>query len=209
MTSDEFYDWLEFHKGLFSGFGKWFADLPGQAVATWSEGLEGVSLAAAKEATREMAFGDLDEPRGYSKHLAAIRRRAREIAGSSRPEKKVKLVDGQVVYDCPYCQDSGLRTIYHPQMVHEVVNGSEDALLRTCVVGCPCGAARYLKLPEFDMLEPYACRLGHKNHPTGVANVMMIEVDVMTVDHLAAVNDGIEVFQGRNRVQAFDDWNER
>ena len=199
MNQDEFISWADYHGKLFSGFAKWYAEQDREAVKAWERGLERLSLDAAKQASEEMLHGDLEEPRGYTKHLQSIRRRAYEIDRDNRPaEQGPQFIDGQRVYSCRLCNDSGIVYIYHPMTVEAVMNGTfdDDTIIRFCDAGCTCGQLNRfrLKLPRFAPKSRYRCLKGHRNDPTGEYNVVMIAADTTarSDEHIAALVAGIE-----------------
>ena len=155
-----------------------------------------------------MAFGELDEPRGYSKHLAAIRRRARDLDFTTEKRSPTR-IDGERTYDCGICpEDSGLVTIYHPRTVAAVMAGKTPDVLQTCVCACSCAnggsKAESLRLPRYSVSEAYRTRDAGK-----IIDAVMVSASTWLTrdDQLAEIESGVEEFQGRNRVAAFDQWN--
>jgi len=146
MTNDDFKSWVDYHEALFGGFKTWYARLQPVAIQVWAEALEGVTLKSAKAASKAMAIGDLPAPQGFTKHLPTIRERARALDFESTPPK-VDYLDGERVYQCGDCADSGYVEIYRPEVVELVMEDSlhESDAVMTCmaVCGCPRGNGRH------------------------------------------------------------------
>jgi hypothetical protein len=122
-------DWIRYHSDAFPSVGDWIGKHP-ETVKFWGKAFDGVDLRDAKAATDEMAAGKLDEPKGYSSHPRVISKRAREL-GSAR-SSGLRVVDGQRVFGCHLCQDSGYVPVVDP--VHY-----RKGTFRECYVLCTCG----------------------------------------------------------------------
>ena len=130
MTTNDFREWYTYHCGAFPGVADWMKRHP-ETIKFWEMPFEHVELADAKAATREMAAGDLEEPRGFSQHAKLIARRAREIGFASKTAPQA--VDGEPVFSCPTCQDAGLVAVVDPRAYRA-------GQFRPCSVYCTCHA---------------------------------------------------------------------
>lgn len=128
MTSNDFRDWYAYHSKAFPGVADWIRKHP-DTLQFWELPFAGVDLADAKQATKEMATGDLEEPRGFGQHAKTIAKRAREI-GFNRQDK-TQAVDGQQVYSCATCFDEGLVAVVDPRYWR-------DGTYRACSTYCTC-----------------------------------------------------------------------
>jgi hypothetical protein len=89
--------------------------------------------------------------------VAELRRFANELPAA----KARKFVNGEEVYDCPLCEDSGTVAVWHPDTVRGIRNG-KDVARAVCVVACVCSEGdrwarertlngkRWPPLPRFD-----------------------------------------------------------
>ena len=153
MTKPEFEIWFKFHCGCFPAVSSWFQDKskvpdPASTLSAWLGTLSKVSLEAAKKATALMHSGDEDLPRGYSHHPAAIRRVAQQFdrseAQATGADSPTQYIDGQIVYGCQHCQDTGVRFIVSPATIERIRNayGERDQMHGfggvTQVAACRC-----------------------------------------------------------------------
>ena len=210
MNRQEYTDWVKYHAGLFPGFEKWYAGIAQDAVEVWREGMASVDFEHAKAASKQMAIGELEAPRGYTKHLPAIRRRARDLGFQTRPERPT-VVDGQRAYRCPVCLDEGLVSIYQPAFIARLMEGditdeAAEKKVRSCNTRCSCDASRrWGKLTEFAENQMIRWKIGGK-----VVESPMIRCSFPAGDDkmLEEAHAGLEAFQNRNRVAAFDAFND-
>lgn len=159
MDSREFERWYAIHRASYPGLDTWLAGLsdrrppidPQDTLRAWRGVLKHVSFAGAKAATEAMLSGDLEEPRGFERHPGAIRRYAQEFdgrTGGGRANRRGpmggKIVGGEVVYDCPRCEDSGMRTVWHSQTVQAVRDQAEKVICYSAAVGCECDRGKRL-----------------------------------------------------------------
>lgn len=209
MNRDEYTQWAKYHSGLFQGFQAWYAKMPDEAVEVWRDGLADVELRHAKAASKEMAIGEIDPPNGFGRHLPAIRKRARDLAYSDRPVNSM-IVGGQRAYRCPVCLDEGVVPIYHPRFIAALIDGLEgpDAfrLVQTCNARCNCGAGRrWGSLTEFVENEMIRWKIrGARCDAPMIRCTYPSAYDGMLNEAI----DGVDAFMNRNRVTAFDDFNE-
>jgi hypothetical protein len=126
MNNNEFDRWIDFHCDCFSDFGDSLRKSLGNVdvLATWRDALKYVSLPDAKEATRRMIADEDLQPSGWSKHPSAIRKIVDDIRNqrhASQPKRK--FINGEEVYDCGFCKDTGIVTILAPRFVEAVRRG--------------------------------------------------------------------------------------
>ena len=152
MLRSEFELWLDHHMATYPSLKTWLAGNTGTA-ARWARALEDVSLTEAKLATDAMMSGDLEKPRGWSDHPPVIRKWARQRETVLKRAKSMTFIDGNLVYDCPLCSDTGLVSILHPKMTRDIHEGKRtrerpgDRL--RCAVACSCGAGDlYMRQPD-------------------------------------------------------------
>jgi len=149
MNKPEFDDWLAYHCAAFPGVSDWIrkntpADATEEAkpAVHWRRALHDVEILDAKRATDAMLAGELEEPRGYSSHPRVIRRWCRDYAyGQRRQTTSIPTrAEGEEVYSCHQCQDSGTIPIVHPYTIQQVRRGVEFGEVRwySCRVACEC-----------------------------------------------------------------------
>jgi hypothetical protein len=144
MTDSEFAQWLVIHKQAFPGVGPWLQKNH-TTVGHWQAALEDVDFDAAEQATAEMLRGDIDSPRGYSDHVRAVRQRAKEIRYASCEERRPSRIDGQAVFACSLCLDSGFVLVLDPEQGGQALldwargdRSTPHPSAKTAVVACSC-----------------------------------------------------------------------
>ncbi|MFA5056542.1 MAG: hypothetical protein WC485_00380 [Opitutaceae bacterium] len=125
-------------------------------MKSWYGVLRNVDLAAAKAASHQMHAGEIEEPKGFDRHPAAIRR-ACGVARRQRDSETPRYdADGNQMFVCLTCFDDGWVRCWHPASVAEVAaNGITAKPLYAAVFPCKCRAgdvwARCFPLsPRFD-----------------------------------------------------------
>lgn len=124
MTRDEFQKWLDFHHASFPECNTWmlrqkrFPDDTQQPLDikdAWREALSDCSLEHCKQATRLLLNGEDEFPTpGFSCHPRTVRRIAKRLANETvKAAEAPRVVDGERVYNCALCLDTGLATIWH------------------------------------------------------------------------------------------------
>jgi hypothetical protein len=114
MNSDEFGEWSRYHKAAFPGLGEWLRRNP-ETLDHWQRALTDVDLEAAKECTDQMLSGEIETPRGYSEHVRTVRTRSKELLYAGREESVPSRIDGEQVYSCHLCLDSGYVLVLDPE----------------------------------------------------------------------------------------------
>jgi len=166
MNSNEFIEWLGYHSKAYPSLAPWLEKSEG-TTAIWAKSLRDVSLEAGLAATDAMMAGDIEKPRGWSDHPQAVRRYAREIKGggarlpgSFRDAKYDP--DGNELFDCPTCNDTGSVSVLHPNMQREAIRGERTrqapGSFLSCTAACTCevgdqlarGSDRHRGLPRYD-----------------------------------------------------------
>lgn len=154
MTKDEFRDWFRYHCARFTGIRSWLAkvttgvDAPSEAeiLRGWYGVLRNVELVAAKNASDLMLGGEVEEPRGFDRHPAAIRRAAGlSQAGSGGSRNRTRYdSDGNQTYSCLVCFDSGHVICWHPTSMKAAKGGSlgNRFTLYSIAVVCSCSAGQ-------------------------------------------------------------------
>lgn len=168
MTRTEFSEWLKHHRARFTGLSQWLGKLPTKAMAAegepsradvldaWYATLRYCDLDDCREASSRMAAGDIEEPRGYDRHPAAIRRAASGHAAERSRKAVIRrvIVDGEEAMKCLACRDTGIRDCWAPQSVQAAADNrlGESFTLYRAVAYCPCDAGkRYSQvIPAFD-----------------------------------------------------------
>lgn len=151
MTWDEFRgEWLPAHCAAFTGIRTWLsrttkgADAPSetQVLKGWYGVLREVDLEAALAASQRMHAGEVEEPKGFDRHPAAIRR----ACGVSRRSAAVGPrfdADGNQTYACRDCCDEGWIRCWHPVSIkaaREERLGQPGTIYSNAVVcHCPAG----------------------------------------------------------------------
>lgn len=148
MTKDDFNEWLTHHKTCFTGIECWLdkvtsgdkAPTRTQILSTWATILRDVELSEAKRASIKMAAGEIEEPKGFDRHPAAIRKAAgvsRHAAVANAPRYDL---DGNQTYACLTCMDDGWVRCWHPQSMAQAKAGKpiepySVAVVCTCAIG--------------------------------------------------------------------------
>jgi hypothetical protein len=168
MTQDEYLDWFRHHLAAFPGLGGWLAKVTSaaedgmkptrkQIMERWYRALERIPLAKAKAATDAMLAGDLDEPRSFDRHPAAIRAWANGHADRAVKSRHVA-PDGRETFACLDCLDTGLVTVWHSTAIQAARKGTlgEPRTLYTCAMPCRCkGGDLFAKvLPKSGRFNP-------------------------------------------------------
>jgi hypothetical protein len=137
-------------------------------MRSWHGVLRNVDLAAAKEASHKMHAGEIDEPKGFDRHPAAIRNACG--VGRSRDADKPRYdVDGNQTFACLTCMDTGAVLCWHPYTVQSVARSGQCVMpMYTCVFPCTChaGDAReraFGKTPRFDAKRAFPIGAGGVN----------------------------------------------
>jgi hypothetical protein len=146
VNTSEFREWTKQHSAAFPGIRKWFAEHQ-ETVAHWQAAMVDVDLEAARQATCEMLSGDLEAPRGYSEHVRTVRRRAKELQlFGVRAERDFRRIDGEEVFDCALCRDSGFVLVLDSGTGQALLdwarNGEEGVKppIKPTSVACECEA---------------------------------------------------------------------
>jgi hypothetical protein len=122
MKDSQFNDWKNFHCSLFEQARMELADKP-RALEEWREALVKVSYEDAMKASR-MMLADLKlQPRFASQHPGKINELTLAMWKERQMNKKPTYVDGEQVYDCALCLDSGFVSVLDPRWVHGVQLG--------------------------------------------------------------------------------------
>lgn len=152
MNEPDFQDWLKRHRAAFPSLD---GDLERAAkggtsvteiLRIWFAVLRDVSLADAIDATLRLARGDDEPPRRVDDHARVVRAVARRASGERLRFKKrePRIINGQYVYDCHLCSDTGMRTVWHSLAVAAMYEGkyveagNRGCTELTAVVACGC-----------------------------------------------------------------------
>ena len=164
MTWDEFDGtWFPEHSAYFTGIRAWLdrttkgSDAPthDQIIRGWYGVLRDVDLEAAKAASQRMHAGEIEEPKGFDRHPAAIRR----ACGVSRRSSLIGPrydADGNQTYACPNCRDEGWELCWSPTSMRAARDGTLGKVgtiySEAVVCHCPAGNthARGKDWPRFD-----------------------------------------------------------
>ena len=186
MTNPDFDEWLAFHFSRFTACAGWLAKFPvtprhlgdptqRTVIDGWRETMRPVELKHAKTASQLLAVGEESFPdKGYDCHPSTVRRIAMRHAGAEKQDRKQRIVDGEPVYDCGVCSDSGLVIVWHPTALkffkeHFEQEPPEEWMFwwtdtrwrdkrlcgqvyESCVVLCSCavGMAKKIKATHYD-----------------------------------------------------------
>lgn len=154
MTRDEFQKWFRHHCSRFTGIRAWLdkttrgVGAPDEAeiLRAWYGTLCKVELTAAKAASDSMHSGEVDEPKGFDRHPAAIRKAAGTLGGASDgPLDRVRYDnDGNRTYGCLVCLDDGWVICWHPVSMKaaKAERLGELFTLYTTAVCCDCSAGQ-------------------------------------------------------------------
>jgi hypothetical protein len=163
MEREEFNDWLTKHQKAYPALGDWFATLPDTkgTLQIWFDVMKELTKENAIEATMRMIRGVEpivkytnwhDTPRFVVEHSQCVKR---ESGGS---KFVIRRVDGEPVYACVRCFDSGVVEVYHGREVHQIRKGQFGGKLvhsaaRAC--GCDLSKRKYAGLIEKGELKVY------------------------------------------------------
>ncbi len=159
MTNDEFQRWFAHHRTCYPRIDAWLGRLKGEydskaVLRNWYKALQDVDLEDAMTATDAMFRGDFAEPREWDQHPSTIRKSAKGFAANRRTttfESKPRFINGEPVYHCRDCLDQGLLTVWHPQSIKAMRDGTFGGTFTeyTCAVRCTCDAAnKYRWIPH-------------------------------------------------------------
>ncbi len=170
MTPTEFaIFWKEVQLRL-PGVAVWIAKQPAEAteadgvtqadiISMWQDELATVSLRDAQWAVLGLYREEIPEPRSWSRFPVVIARHARTLASGrgetgDDAEPEPRFVDGEQVYECFLCLDSGWVEVVHRDTQQAFLDDPESFALKTdkngrivmgrsrytCVVLCTCRA---------------------------------------------------------------------
>lgn len=108
MTETEFNDFIEAHCRRFDGLKVRIADEA--MLRDWYEALKWVNADDAEAASKRMFSEEELRPRAYHEHPPRLRSLASQIKADRLAEadrESMHFVDGERVYNCPSCCDSG------------------------------------------------------------------------------------------------------
>lgn len=156
MNRHEFNEWLDHHAARFLGLPVFLAKHTGgdgmptkeQVLRAWENTLSHLTLDEALRASNELyALPEANQPRGFDRHPVVVRELAMNKR-RSQPDrgKRRKIVDGQEVFDCLLCRDTGMVIVVHPKTVNNIIAGDGPAMIQdpqkhpfyTGAVGCDC-----------------------------------------------------------------------
>ena len=155
MIQIEFDEWLRYTQECFTGIEPWLSRITkmGENPPTrkgvlhkWFLALQDVSLSAAKDATAKIHRGEIEEPKGFDRLPAAIRK----ASGVTKKHFERSWdhdrydADGNQTYSCLTCFDQGWVFCWHPVSMKAVTSGNlgEPFTLYSVVVFCNCEAGR-------------------------------------------------------------------
>ncbi len=140
MTRSEFDEWLVYHIGAFGPSLKKHVSQEGEdTLQHWFRAVKNLTLAEAKASTDIMHDDEDSRPRGWSLHPARVKRLALNVSTAQTRGYSTtqKFVDGELVYDCWKCQDTGRLTVYHSQS-HQLMRQEGKYFDNTTAVACKC-----------------------------------------------------------------------
>jgi hypothetical protein len=135
MTSLELDEWFEYHLCVFDKLRDYFEADPNRKVI-WARTLRKVTLRGAKLATEDMLA---NSPPYWTQHVSRIIEFAKTHNGLEVPARKRK-IDGQTVYQCAACLDSGHLLVFTPDAM-EAMRGGHFGWREAHLVGnvaCSC-----------------------------------------------------------------------
>ena len=165
MDKPQFREWFRYHCARFTGIRHWLdkitkgIEAPSEedVLKAWRGVLREVDLEAAKAASNAMLAGTVEEPKGFDRHPAAIRRACGGRADKREmPGDRMRYdADGNQTFECLTCRDTGWVRCWHPDTVAEIArDGFVNKRLYTCVYRCTCHAGdlrfQYRDSPRFD-----------------------------------------------------------
>lgn len=152
MNKTEFGKWFDgVHASCFPNVASWLGNIaasdPERArsiKAEWMRQLKAVSYRAAGAASRSLA-DDGSRDLHPSEHPGEIVRRAiGETQQQYRLPEPRYGINGEPLFACLLCEDSGWRQVYHPKTVAAIRRGvTPSPYLYTCLVACSCNAGDY------------------------------------------------------------------
>ena len=180
MNRAEFDQWWDYHSDAFGNLAEWFAKRPEKGrrtMAQWGRTLSRVSLDDAKAATDAMHAGDLEEPRGFDRHPAAIRRAAVKMrtARARERDRRRSFVDGEEVFRCPQCQDDGRLIVWHYVAMAAADPRTSETFgdrgtVASMLVACDCDAGGdHDYIPKYD---PAKFLIGDWGNPESEAELL-------------------------------------
>lgn len=135
MTKTEFDEWINYHCQAFPKLREDFESNL-RSLAQWFNALKRVRLKSAKEATDEM----LGDGVKFGEHVATVKtyaKKHRGIEGEAEAPTK-RYIDGERVYTCIACQDSGHNYVFSPRAMRLAKEenyhwlGSRDLVICAC-----------------------------------------------------------------------------
>lgn len=135
MTKTEFDEWINYHCQAFPKLREDFESNL-RSLAQWFNALKRVRLKSAKEATDEM----LGDGVKFGEHVATVKtyaKKHRGIEGEAEAPTK-RYIDGERVYTCIACQDSGHNYVFGPRAMLAMKEeryhwlGSRDLVICAC-----------------------------------------------------------------------------
>jgi hypothetical protein len=147
VTDKEFHDWFAYHLSCFTGIAAWLdkatkgtsAPSRKDILARWYGVLRGVTLADAKAATLQIHSGEVEEPKGFDRHPAAVRRLCKDNTNEYHGPKRD--ADGNETFTCALCLDIGYVMVWGERTVQHVEkHGWEHAPIVTAAAVCICDA---------------------------------------------------------------------
>ena len=141
MNSVEFTRWMDYHKGAYPGLSAWLKANTDQ-IDHWERMLSRIELHQAKSATDSLVEGD-EQPKGYGEHPRWIRRIAIAASGGNiesyeKRQDGPRVVDDQLVAECPLCMDYGIVSVLSPDCLKRLWNNDRRQHLSTCAIACHC-----------------------------------------------------------------------
>lgn len=151
MTHDEVRQWAKHHRTCYPGFATWFGKFPSTAtrdddvtkadmVTHWRRQLEPFEFADAIEATDAMVRGDIEEPRGYDRHLTAVITFCRLKQRARKRDERPAFLDGEQLITCQICQDQGRVIVWSLKSMRAARDGNlgSRGTLYSSAVACTC-----------------------------------------------------------------------
>lgn len=167
MTWDEFRkQWYPEHVACFTGIPAWMSKLEqsndGPAsrdvMKGWYKALRDVDLDAAIAASHKMHAGEIEEPKGFDRHPAAIRKACGLSRSKIEAAKPRYDENGNRLYKCLTCFDDGLVFCWHPASVAQIAKKGFEPhkFYYTCVLPCTCksGDAKMKGLSDCPRFDP-------------------------------------------------------
>ena len=217
MTNDELNTWATYHGSLFDTFQTWWSDRDDVARSVWASGLNIPTLAACKQASRELVIGDIQSEGGYTSHLKAVRARAVEISATQPEVSHEPTWDaGRQVYDCPHCLDTGTVTIWNLAVIADAIEG-KTSHPKTCALACSCARGELMAEAGFNgdkrrgstptYTEGQHCEFLDSRTRTMRRAVVVKATDGTIPEKLAAIMAVATAYDKTKRFGVFDDYN--